>query len=509
MSTDRIQSSSPAYDYVPAGMEPVDVDSPDVSEPGNVGSPLDTQQTDRSQASSAGGLQSVDVGSPDVTQTDNLQSLPESTQQAGTCQSAKCADATREAFFDPNRDALQADRLGLKGEGAERYTPAWQSLEEFYAESPEEVARLDAFVDGLREAFKAGLQGQSLSPEASGEQREALDQMMGALEGLVEELGKEGPDPQRVGELTRQADQALLEWASAGDADLRERMRQHYGDSLRGGGALGNEIGDGVRTRALTPQGYDGLDAARTGAYLRDGSQGEQVVAFQRALNQAGHTPPLPEDGVFDATTEQAVRAFQAQNGCKVDGVVGPETLGALDVRLGLPRRSARGGMIGPMNADVAAAVGQAPSVAPGQTNRLGALAAAQTQIGVREASGNNDGVPAQRYSGGQNVPWCANFVTWAFEQAGTPLPGKRSGYVPYIESQMKQQGTYWTRDQGQPQAGDLIFFGRPPGRATHIGIVESVSNGQVTTVEGNTGNRVARRTYPLGSSKIRAYGRP
>ncbi len=46
-------------------------------------------------------------------------------------------------------------------------------------------------------------------------------------------------------------------------------------------------------------------------------------------------------------------------------------------------------------------------------------------------------------------------------------------------------------------------------GEANHVGIVESVSGGMVNTIEGNTSDSVARRSYELGSVKIIGYGIP
>lgn len=147
----------------------------------------------------------------------------------------------------------------------------------------------------------------------------------------------------------------------------------------------------------------------------------------------------------------------------------------------------------------------------PSQSGQA-ALQAAKSQIGVREASGNNDGIPSQRFSGGRNQPWCADFVSWSFRQSGHPLPGnqRRLASVSYMESQMKQAGKY---HQGTPKAGDIIFFqtrgtsDSGPGR--HVGIVDRVENGRVYTVEGNSGNSVRERSYPLDSARITGYGRP
>lgn len=40
-----------------------------------------------------------------------------------------------------------------------------------------------------------------------------------------------------------------------------------------------------------------------------------------------------------------------------------------------------------------------------------------------------------------------------------------------------------------------------------HVGIVESVTNGVVNTIEGNSGDKVARRSYNMGSDSIYGYG--
>ena len=46
-------------------------------------------------------------------------------------------------------------------------------------------------------------------------------------------------------------------------------------------------------------------------------------------------------------------------------------------------------------------------------------------------------------------------------------------------------------------------------GTIDHVGIVESVSDGTVNTIEGNSGDKVARRNYSIGSSNIYGYGVP
>ncbi|MBQ6973661.1 MAG: peptidoglycan-binding protein [Oscillospiraceae bacterium] len=75
--------------------------------------------------------------------------------------------------------------------------------------------------------------------------------------------------------------------------------------------------------------------SSRTASYpgrpLRRGSVGEDVRTVQRVLNRIGMNfpaiPPIRDTGgIFDLSTEQAVRAFQNAFNIAVDGVVGPVT---------------------------------------------------------------------------------------------------------------------------------------------------------------------------------------
>jgi hypothetical protein len=56
---------------------------------------------------------------------------------------------------------------------------------------------------------------------------------------------------------------------------------------------------------------------------------GRDVLSMQEALNALGFACGLP-DSIFGAFTERAVREFQRNAGLASDGIVGPETVGAL-----------------------------------------------------------------------------------------------------------------------------------------------------------------------------------
>ena len=63
-------------------------------------------------------------------------------------------------------------------------------------------------------------------------------------------------------------------------------------------------------------------------ASLSLGSQGEEVRAMQKRLNELGYT--VSADGLFGIGTYNAVAAFQRQNGLRSDGVAGVQTLNRL-----------------------------------------------------------------------------------------------------------------------------------------------------------------------------------
>jgi len=65
---------------------------------------------------------------------------------------------------------------------------------------------------------------------------------------------------------------------------------------------------------------------------LRRGDRGPAVVKIQRALIFLNFpVPNVGANGIFGDETGLAVRSYQEARGLKVDGVVGPETIGSLD----------------------------------------------------------------------------------------------------------------------------------------------------------------------------------
>ena len=107
---------------------------------------------------------------------------------------------------------------------------------------------------------------------------------------------------------------------------------------------------------------------------------------------------------------------------------------------------------------------------------------------------------------------WCCAFVSWVMIQCGIPDSNvKRSGCTRVQMPAFKAAGRFHMRGDGYtPQPGDCVYFYNGRIRPVdHVGIVEYVSGGQLHTIEGNTSNKCARRTYSLNAGKIYGYGLP
>lgn len=64
---------------------------------------------------------------------------------------------------------------------------------------------------------------------------------------------------------------------------------------------------------------------------LQNGSRGSEVKTLQQTLRSAGYdVGSTGTDGIYGPITEAAVRKYQQDNGLKVDGIAGSETLGSL-----------------------------------------------------------------------------------------------------------------------------------------------------------------------------------
>lgn len=142
-------------------------------------------------------------------------------------------------------------------------------------------------------------------------------------------------------------------------------------------------------------------------------------------------------------------------------------------------------------------------SVLPSQGTGAGqaVLNLVRGEVGQAEQPpGSNDSPRIAQYrqaTAGSGVgPWCAYFVSWAARQAGVPLgdSGQGFGRVDDVYAWAQRTGKAIPAGSAPPQPGDLIVWDE------HIGVVENVlPDGRIQTIEGNSSDQVARRTYDSG----------
>ncbi|MGI5888815.1 MAG: CHAP domain-containing protein [Oscillospiraceae bacterium] len=107
---------------------------------------------------------------------------------------------------------------------------------------------------------------------------------------------------------------------------------------------------------------------------------------------------------------------------------------------------------------------------------------------------------------------WCACFASWCADQCGYIETGAAPKFAGCV------WGVQWFRDKGLwvdgtavPEPGWMIFYdwdeGGRDGLSDHVGIVESVSEGVIYTVEGNLSDSVMRAERELGNPDILGYG--
>jgi len=156
-------------------------------------------------------------------------------------------------------------------------------------------------------------------------------------------------------------------------------------------------------------------------------------------------------------------------------------------------------------------------------------ISVATTQIGYTE--GNSTSQQGGTSGGSGNYTkygawyginpgaWCAMFVSWCANQAGIPSS------IVYKHASC-DLGMQWFQNKGQfqfskavtpsttytPKRGDIIYFRTKTNQitdSTHVGIVYAADASTVYTIEGNTSNKCARKSYSTSSAYIIGYGTP
>ena len=135
-----------------------------------------------------------------------------------------------------------------------------------------------------------------------------------------------------------------------------------------------------------------------------------------------------------------------------------------------------------------------------------------KAQVGVREATGKNDGPQVKAYLASVGLAeghnWCAAVLYYCFQSSGivsVPKSGWSPSWFPRNKTIYRRGEVYKTLNWPKSSVFG-IYFPRM-GRIAHVGFVDTVINNRVVTYEGNTnaqgsrvGNGFFRRLRPVGT---------
>jgi CHAP domain len=243
----------------------------------------------------------------------------------------------------------------------------------------------------------------------------------------------------------------------------------------------------------------------------------DSIFTAARLLRQVMGAPPI--GGSYAAYREAACHYY----GACADGLVSyADEVMARAVEYGFHGKGAPTRPGGPPPAAGGSACAASSGASANEIVRI-----AESQLGRAESPPGSNCTPY-----GPCLEWCSLFVAWVWERAGVPLKG---GTAPYAYSgsiyewaKAHEGGPFATTAPGDPPfsspaangarilpptatpaPGDAVLFGSGPQASDHVGIVERVfPNGEITTIDGNYGDRVAR-VGPFPPAQAAARGEP
>lgn len=140
-------------------------------------------------------------------------------------------------------------------------------------------------------------------------------------------------------------------------------------------------------------------------------------------------------------------------------------------------------------------------------------VSTASQYLGYNEANGSY-----KLFTNGRKEAWCADFVSYvvkeAAERSGKQAP---SGFGSAAVEDLRQWGKNnqcYLQTEGAANKSKTIAQNVKPGDVvifkngtSHTGIVKEVhADGSITTIEGNTSDRVAERRYSANDYKISGF---
>jgi uncharacterized protein (TIGR02594 family) len=134
---------------------------------------------------------------------------------------------------------------------------------------------------------------------------------------------------------------------------------------------------------------------------------------------------------------------------------------------------------------------------APVSDIRSSAVQLAESQIGIAEATGKNDGADVLKYqkSTGNTTgdQWCASFVAWVLKNSGVIQTG--NAYSPTWFTATTTIYKPSTNLNHTPRAGDVFgVWVQSKGRVGHVGLIAEWGDKEVLCIEGNYSDKVVKQ---------------
>lgn len=129
----------------------------------------------------------------------------------------------------------------------------------------------------------------------------------------------------------------------------------------------------------------------------------------------------------------------------------------------------------------------------------------------AKEQIGNGYNKYCEAFGFNYRIEWCAAFISWLSKKLELENIVFQSMSCTQMTKWYKAKNV-WHEKGEMPQAGDILFYDWNPEEMDgidHVGIVETVSGNDITVIEGNNNDKVARRIISKDYSMIYGFAHP
>lgn len=131
----------------------------------------------------------------------------------------------------------------------------------------------------------------------------------------------------------------------------------------------------------------------------------------------------------------------------------------------------------------------------------------AAAEIGVQEATGNNDGERVEAYlaytSLEKGYAWCSAFVSWCYGQAGLTEPRNpwSPALFPNARTYCRGDACRSSKTSGRIKPADIFgIYSHSAKRIVHVGLIQRIEGKYLRTIEGNIDNSLLSKRRHLST---------